>query len=212
MTKEKTKEQKMRERIIHKAFNLMSKKGIEQVSMREIADSLKVSKPVLYYYFKDKEDLCKQIIDKHITGYIEHLLSETNKNLTIEEYLEKSIIISKEAFVSQDKKLLTFMAHVTSYALKEMGKCRNSGKLFKEKKAESKEIMKKTFKEYELKNSIPKGSAGDLLQLSSAIIAHFIMNSTFNNELDTDQGFPKRISQIMALGVREYYKKEGKNK
>lgn len=51
-----------KEEIMQQAFRLMAKKGIKEISMREIADACGVTKPVLYYYFKDKEDLCFKLI------------------------------------------------------------------------------------------------------------------------------------------------------
>ena len=39
----------MRAKIKKAAFALMADRGIDQVSMREIAEKVKVTKPVLYY-------------------------------------------------------------------------------------------------------------------------------------------------------------------
>jgi outer membrane protein TolC/AcrR family transcriptional regulator len=48
-----------KEKIIEKAIELFSYKGIDAVSMNEIASSLKITKPVLYYYFKNKDEMIK---------------------------------------------------------------------------------------------------------------------------------------------------------
>lgn len=45
--------------IIEKAIKLFSQKGIENVSMNEIARACGITKPLLYYYFKNKEDIVK---------------------------------------------------------------------------------------------------------------------------------------------------------
>ncbi len=50
-----------KEDILKEAVRLMGEKGVEAVSMREIAANLSVTKPMIYYYFKDKEDLIKQV-------------------------------------------------------------------------------------------------------------------------------------------------------
>lgn len=44
----------MRDAIKKAAFALMAEKGLDKVSMREIAEKVNVTKPVLYYYFKIK--------------------------------------------------------------------------------------------------------------------------------------------------------------
>jgi AcrR family transcriptional regulator len=64
-------------KVFRAAADLFSEKGYYNVSVREICDAAGVTKPVLYYYFKDKEDL------------LESLLSETDeiKNKLFEEHL-----------------------------------------------------------------------------------------------------------------------------
>ena len=59
------RETRMRSLIKKAAFHLMAEKGLDKVSMREIAEKVQVTKPVLYYYFKNKEDLCRSIIEEH---------------------------------------------------------------------------------------------------------------------------------------------------
>ena len=62
-------EKNMREKIKQAAFLLMAEKGLEKVFMREIAEAVQVTKPVLYYYFKNKEDLCASIMEDHKDSY-----------------------------------------------------------------------------------------------------------------------------------------------
>ena len=52
----------MRAKILKEAFKLISQKSIKEVSMREIAEACKITKPSLYYYFKDKVELCYTIM------------------------------------------------------------------------------------------------------------------------------------------------------
>ena len=47
----------MRNTIIEKAKSLFIEHGYRGFSMREIAEKVGVSKPALYYHFKDKEEL-----------------------------------------------------------------------------------------------------------------------------------------------------------
>jgi AcrR family transcriptional regulator len=47
--------------VAQKRFGLF---GVEKTSMREIAGDLKISKGLLYYYFPDKENLYKAVIEK----------------------------------------------------------------------------------------------------------------------------------------------------
>ena len=49
--------------------------GLEKSTMREIASDLNISKGALYYYFSDKEQLYKAVVEKEQEEFI-HLLTE----------------------------------------------------------------------------------------------------------------------------------------
>lgn len=53
--------------VAQKRFGLY---GLEKTSMREIADDLNLSKASLYYYFPDKENLYKAVVEKEQTEFI----------------------------------------------------------------------------------------------------------------------------------------------
>lgn len=51
-----------RERLMHAAAELFSQKGYAATTVREIVAAAGVSKPVLYYYFKNKEGIYHEIV------------------------------------------------------------------------------------------------------------------------------------------------------
>lgn len=51
-----------RERLMHAAAELFSRKGYAATSVREIVAAAGVSKPVLYYYFSNKEGIYHEIV------------------------------------------------------------------------------------------------------------------------------------------------------
>ncbi len=53
-----------KEKIFLTAADLFSKSGYDSVSVREICEAAGITKPVLYYYFKDKESLLKELIEE----------------------------------------------------------------------------------------------------------------------------------------------------
>ena len=57
-----TPEPGLREKILSTAKNLFIKHGYRGLAMRQIAEALHVSKPALYYHFKDKEELFLAIL------------------------------------------------------------------------------------------------------------------------------------------------------
>lgn len=51
------------------AVSIFSEKGYAATSMREIAEASGVTKPVIYYYFKSKENLCQHIIQSGLENF-----------------------------------------------------------------------------------------------------------------------------------------------
>lgn len=51
-----------KKRIERKAISIFSEKGYGAASVREIAEASGVTKPVVYYYFKSKDNLCHDLI------------------------------------------------------------------------------------------------------------------------------------------------------
>ena len=78
-----TKEESTRERIVTEAIRLFCHKGYEATAVHEIVEAANVSKPVLYYYFKNKEDLFRQIIESSLfpfQGNLFKICSEAKGN------------------------------------------------------------------------------------------------------------------------------------
>ena len=61
------------ERIATAAIHLFSEKGYEATAVREIVDAAGVTKPVLYYYYKNKEDLFRSIIENIFAEHTKRL-------------------------------------------------------------------------------------------------------------------------------------------
>jgi TetR/AcrR family transcriptional regulator len=58
-----TDKQNAKGRLLEAAINLFAEKGYASTSVREITARAGVTKPVLYYYFKNKEGLFRAIMD-----------------------------------------------------------------------------------------------------------------------------------------------------
>jgi TetR/AcrR family transcriptional regulator len=79
-----------RQRLLYAAIELFNQKGYAGTTVREIVEAAKVTKPVLYYYFRNKEGI-----------YLE-LMRETFSKF------ERLLIISQEEKGSVREKLLRF--------------------------------------------------------------------------------------------------------
>jgi AcrR family transcriptional regulator len=64
-------EDSMKERIVSEAIRLFCEKGYEATSVREIVEAVGVTKPVLYYYFKNKDELFRHIIENALAPFEE---------------------------------------------------------------------------------------------------------------------------------------------
>jgi len=58
-----------KEIIEQKAISILSEKGYDAASIREIAEASGVTKPVIYYYFKSKENLCHYLISSGLEEF-----------------------------------------------------------------------------------------------------------------------------------------------
>lgn len=58
-------------RLLQSALNLFSDKGYEGTSIREIIEGAGVTRPVLYYYFENKEDLFRRLFETTFSQLIE---------------------------------------------------------------------------------------------------------------------------------------------
>ena len=103
-----------KEEIKLKAFELMAKQGVQSVSMRQIADACGVSKSMLYYYFKDKDDLLFQMIKERVDGVNKNLKQGLKEDVSLQNIFET--LFSSHSFGASDfKKTSSFLIHLSVY-------------------------------------------------------------------------------------------------
>ena len=62
-----------RERIIQAAIDVFFHKGFDAASMREISEKAGVTKPMIYYHFKNKEALYCHLLEEHLAVFCRNL-------------------------------------------------------------------------------------------------------------------------------------------
>lgn len=67
-----------RDFIISCALELFAQRGYDAVSVREITEMAKISKPTLYHYFGSKEGLLKIVISENFTPFLNVLETSSN--------------------------------------------------------------------------------------------------------------------------------------
>lgn len=86
----------IRESILVESVKLFSEKGFHGTSMRNIATAVGCSLPMLYYYYKNKEDLFYEVAYKEFILLIERLNSSVKIGETIEETYFQAVKQRKE--------------------------------------------------------------------------------------------------------------------
>ena len=105
-------ENEMRTKILKAAFNLIGKKSVKDVSMQEIATACNITKPSLYYYFKDKDELCYTIIRYVLDEQNKRMKKYFEQNLSLKDIL---IDIFQNTYNAKTKKMLEFFLHMVNY-------------------------------------------------------------------------------------------------
>lgn len=81
----------MRDKIVKKASELFTKKGVDKTSLAEIASGVGISKGTLYYHFSTKNDLIFSVTELHmeeLTNRMLDLLKANNspENIVVQFY------------------------------------------------------------------------------------------------------------------------------
>lgn len=157
----------MKTKILKTAFNLMGKKSVKSVSMREIAAACNITKPSLYYYFKDKDEICYTII--------KYVLDDQNKKL--KQYIEQDISLKdiltdifQKAYKEKTKKSLEFFLHMIDY-IKGVPALE---KKFRPLKEQNEKFAKELFNREAQKNNISKKNVELAYYLFESCLHHIV--------------------------------------
>ncbi|MBS4539510.1 TetR/AcrR family transcriptional regulator [Clostridium sp. D2Q-11] len=88
--KEREKNEK-RELILKAANEIIKEEGIEKVSIRKIAKKIEYSPPIVYHYFKNKEDIINQLMIKGYGKILKSISIEDKSMMNPEDRLRKTI-------------------------------------------------------------------------------------------------------------------------
>lgn len=191
-----TKGDRTRARILKTAVKMMADKGPDEVSMRELAAGLKITKPVLYYYFKDKKELIHAVFHegtRHFREMNQLVLRETIP-------LEKKIAMFLGSHLDFFKKnpdmpkcALKIMAAASHGTLSGMAM---------EMKKEHREMLRQVIKKAADRGEIAKGTESDVAHLLGAAITHFIIEAKEGNMAALDNKLPSRLARIICAGAK----------
>lgn len=95
--------EKRRKEIFEAALDVFAEKNFEEATLDEIAQKVKISKPALYLYFKNKEDLFASMVEEILSNNIFTIKDILKLDITVIEKLKKIIVLHVESFVKNEK-------------------------------------------------------------------------------------------------------------
>lgn len=208
-TDKQTRERRMRSIIKKAAFSLMAEKGIDQVSMREIAEKVKVTKPVLYYYFKNKEDLCQSIVEEHEQRFLVLMDEAYAKGHGLEEVLNL-LLKAHLDFFRKEPINSKFVMQMIAYTL-------NKKFPAETRRPTAEKLLADYLRQKEQTQRLYPGAVRDIGILVSALFFEVMLNSYVDTYVydgkrgtDYDEGQITRLIKIILLGINKYYEEQGK--
>lgn len=180
-----------RRRILDAAVALMAEKGPDAVSMRELSAKLRITKPVLYYYFKNKDELIRATFEDG-TKHFREMTREINKpGLALEQRLEK-IFSNHLDFIRRypdmPKCALKIMASPSQGVLSSMAR-----KMKESNRAAIRAILEK--------ERLPKQGADNIMHMISSVIVYFMSETRDRGVKSIEKDLPRRLARLICAGA-----------
>ena len=102
-------------KILASALEILAKKGYENKNINDIADNAKISRGLLHYYFKDKEDLAAQAMSFGFGSMWESSIGNIQSARSPEQLVDSMIeVLKKNTLERPDFSALLFEMWVSS--------------------------------------------------------------------------------------------------
>lgn len=98
-------------KLLQSALDLFSEKGYEGTSIREIIEAAGVTRPVLYYYFENKEDLFRRVFETMFRQLIDRIEAAAQGDGPCIDRL-KAILADAFALAEENTKLVRLILQV----------------------------------------------------------------------------------------------------
>ncbi|PIU20266.1 MAG: hypothetical protein COT18_03180 [Elusimicrobia bacterium CG08_land_8_20_14_0_20_59_10] len=191
-----TKGDKTRRRILETASAMMAEKGPDGVSMRDISGRLKITKPVLYYYFKNKDELIKSAFLEG-TKHFEDFHAEISRpGLTLEARLER-IFASHLDFIKRypdmPKCALKIMASPSAGVLSQMAR---------DLKHRNRKALREMLIASAAKEGLSKTGIDGILHMVSAVIGYFLIEAREKGAESLPKDLPSKLAGLICAGAK----------
>jgi AcrR family transcriptional regulator len=185
-----------RKRILETASAMMAEKGPDGVSMRELSLRLKVTKPVIYYYFKNKAELIRAAFIEGTKHFNELNTLINDPRLTLEQRLAR-IFSNHLDFIRRypdmPKCALKIMASPSSGVL---------GAMAMDLKRRNRKALKAMLETVADKEGLSGAGIATVLHMVSAVIGYFMIEARESGAQSMDKGLPGRLAKTVCAGAR----------
>lgn len=107
--------------ILEGARKVISKKGIQNATMRNIADEAQLSTGALYHYFKSKEEILYAVMDESLSVSSQIATKSRSGNIDRDKLIsEISYNINKRLHKNQENRVQFYLAHEAIMGDKEL--------------------------------------------------------------------------------------------
>ena len=185
------KNEEKRRKILCAAGKLLAEYGAESVSMNQIAEKLNITKPVLYYYFKNKEELVNQAFIAGVKR-IEDCIPGIESDMSVETKIEKILSGYMVFFEKYPDAPKHFFKLVT------LPKNNMLSKLSVEYSRQKNELFRKSFSNENLTSE----TMDLLLRMITAAILELHMEAHNKGIKNINRKTPSMFAKLIAAGIR----------
>ena len=144
-------------KLLHSALVLFSEKGYEGTSIREIIEGAGVTRPVLYYYFANKEDLFRRLVEHQFAQLAANIEEIRNRVVGCKERLRA--IICQEFLLAEEHPEVVRLILQVFFSLPLQGPSLDKGRLAHMRFRLLEEIMREGLDRRELSGGDAKSLA-----------------------------------------------------
>lgn len=135
-------------KLLNSALDLFSEKGYEGTSIREIIEGAGVTRPVLYYYFENKEDLFRRVFETMFSQLIERIETASASDGACVDRL-KAILSAAFGLAEENTRLVRLILQVL-FAPPQQGPPLDRGKLIRQRFKTVEQVIKEGLANREL--------------------------------------------------------------
>lgn len=186
------KNDEKRREIVRVAGKMMAENGPDAVSMNMIAEQLNITKPVLYYYFKNKEDLVREAFKEGIRPFDEGLKAVISEKLSLEERIRHLLQNQLDMLHRKPD------SHKYFFKLISMPKTNILSVLIKEYMEKRMDMLRHSFE----KDNLPPHQIKVLMQFIGTAILGLNMEAYKHGIENVDKEIPPNYAKVIANGIK----------